>query len=195
MSQSKKPAATTVKESAEALTDVGKKIIEVKQIIVNWEKEICHLEKKRGMITNHLENAGAYLKKTKNKSTKFNKSRRKSGGGIETQMFWVLKNMYGVKLQAYHGGNMTGDDIQKVMSNADEIFSILQAFESKRKARLLLCCDMEPSLSHAKLDLRPMIFCSKNPKDGVPVGIEYPTCGVWNETQTYFTPTRLETKQ
>ena len=31
--------------------------------------------------------------------------------------------MYGVKLQAYHSGTMTGKDIQKVMVNASEIFS------------------------------------------------------------------------
>ena len=38
-------------------------------------------------------------------------------------MFSVLRDMYGVKLQAYHDGCLTGKDIQKVMSNASEIFS------------------------------------------------------------------------
>ena len=39
-SQSKKRAATTAKESVEALTDVGKKTIEVKQVISNCEKKL-----------------------------------------------------------------------------------------------------------------------------------------------------------
>ena len=37
-------------------------------------------------------------------------------------MFSLLFAKYQVKLQAYHGGCMTGKDIQKVMENAHEIF-------------------------------------------------------------------------
>ena len=96
----------------------------MKQIISDCEKKIGPLKKKRGTITNRLKNARTYLKKVKDKITEFKRSRKKSGDGIETQMFLILKNMYGVKLQAYHGGSLTGKDIQKVMTNADEIFSI-----------------------------------------------------------------------
>jgi hypothetical protein len=37
-------------------------------------------------------------------------------------MFTVLKNLYGVKVQAYHGGCLTGKDIQKVVLNVSDIF-------------------------------------------------------------------------
>ncbi len=39
-------------------------------------------------------------------------------------MFKILKVDYGIKLQAYHGGSMTGKDIQKIMENASEIFTL-----------------------------------------------------------------------
>jgi len=39
-------------------------------------------------------------------------------------MFKILKIKCGIKLQAYHGGTMTGKDIQKVMENASEICSL-----------------------------------------------------------------------
>ena len=60
-SQSEKPSATTAKKTAEALSDVGKKIIEVMQIISDCEKKIGPLKKKRGTITNRLKNARTYL--------------------------------------------------------------------------------------------------------------------------------------
>jgi len=64
------------------------------------------LKKLRAKITNKLKNARDYLKTIKEKITKFKKTRAKTGGGIEDQMFSVLKNMYGIKLQAYHGGSL-----------------------------------------------------------------------------------------
>ncbi|KAL7525693.1 hypothetical protein ACHAXR_001117, partial [Thalassiosira sp. AJA248-18] len=78
----------------------------------------------RAKIANRLKNARAYLKKIKKEIKDFKKSRRRSGDGIEAEMFKILKIRYGIKLQAYHGGSMTGKDIQKFMSNAAEIFSL-----------------------------------------------------------------------
>ena len=56
-SQSEKLAATTAKKSVEALTDIGRKIIGVKQIISDCGKKIGPFKKKRGTVTNRLENA------------------------------------------------------------------------------------------------------------------------------------------
>ena len=93
-------------------------------MIAECEKQITPLKKLRAKITNKLKNARDYLKTIKEKITKFKKTRAKTGGGIKDQMFSVLKNMYGIKLQAYHGGSLTGKDIQKVMTNAHEIFGL-----------------------------------------------------------------------
>lgn len=45
-----------------------------------------------------------------------------------------LLSMYHVKIQAYHGGSMTGKDLIKVMSNAHEIFpKLAEIFEAGKK--------------------------------------------------------------
>ena len=50
-------------------------------------------------------------------------------------MFDILKTRYHVKLQAYHGGSLTGKDIQKVMANAPAIFLFFAGIlVSKKKA-------------------------------------------------------------
>ncbi|KAL7526841.1 hypothetical protein ACHAXR_001674, partial [Thalassiosira sp. AJA248-18] len=110
--------------SSRELTDVEKRINEINKIIEDSMREIEPLKKKRAKIANRLKNARAYLKKIKNEIKDFKKSRRKSGDGIEAEMFKILKIRYGIKMQAYHGGTMTGKDIQKFMSNAAEIFSL-----------------------------------------------------------------------
>ena len=82
------------------------------------------LDKKRKKITDKLSKARTHLKTLKDKIAEYKKDRKKDGDGIESQLFSVLKSMYGITIQAYHGGSLTGKDIQKLMSNADEIFSI-----------------------------------------------------------------------
>ena len=108
----------------EELTDVQISINAVYDIIKQSMRDIDPLKKKRARITNRLKNARAYLKKIKDEIVAYQSCRRRSGDGIEAEMFKILKVKYGIKLQAYHGGSMTGKDIQKVMENASEIFPL-----------------------------------------------------------------------
>lgn len=82
------------------------------------------LAKLRRQITNRIANARGLLKATKEKIGKFKSIQKTNGGGIEAQMFSIIKLQFNVKRQAYHGGTMTGKDIIKVMNNAAEIFSL-----------------------------------------------------------------------
>ena len=45
----------------------------------------------------------------------------------------MLKSVYGIKIQAYHGGSLTGKDIQKVMMNAGEIFHVFAGIMKKMR--------------------------------------------------------------
>ena len=54
----------------------------------------------------------------------FKSTRKRSGDGFEGALFTILKVKYDIKLQAYHGGTMTGKDIQKVMENASKMFTL-----------------------------------------------------------------------
>jgi len=110
--------------STTANTDIQAKINEVNAIIKNSLNTIKPLDKKRKKITDKLSKARTHLKTLKDKIAEYKKDRKKDGDGIESQLFSVLKSMYGITIQAYHGGSLTGKDIQKLMSNADEIFSI-----------------------------------------------------------------------
>lgn len=49
------------------------------------------------------------LKTLKEKIKSFKSDRKRSGDGIETKIFNVLKSAYGVKIQAYHGGSQCRD--------------------------------------------------------------------------------------
>ena len=60
--------------------------------------------------------------------------RKKTADGVELKMFKLLKTVYKVKIQAYHGGSLTSKDITKVMSSAHEIFPKLAGiFEEGKK--------------------------------------------------------------
>lgn len=50
------------------------------------------------------------LKTLREKIKVFKSERKRSGDGIETKMFNVLKTVYGVKIQAYHGGSLAQID-------------------------------------------------------------------------------------
>ena len=59
--------------------------------------------------------------------------RKKAGDGIETAIFTVLREVYDVRIQAYHGGSLTGKDIQKVMVDSDDIFQIIAGILKEQK--------------------------------------------------------------
>ena len=83
------------------------------KILADLQKIYDSLKEKRVLIIeNLLRNANAYLKKISRKITESKSNRRKSGDSIHTEMFVVLKVKYFVKVQVYHGGTMTGKDIQ-----------------------------------------------------------------------------------
>ena len=73
-----------------------------------------------------MKKSNDYIKRTKEKIKAFKSDRKKSGSGIETAIFAVLKEVYDVRIQAYHGGSLTGKDIQKVMSNAEDICNMIK---------------------------------------------------------------------
>ena len=117
--------AGPVQQKIEAVAGPVQQNIEaVKKIIEECKKQLSPLDRKRGRITSRLQNARAYLTKIKAKITEFKRSRKRSGDGVESKMISILKTMFGVEVQAYHGGSLTGKDIQKVMSNASEIFEL-----------------------------------------------------------------------
>ena len=64
-------------------------------------------------IDSMLRCAKAHLGKLKQKIKESKKSRKKSGNGIESQLFSILKTIYGVKIQAYHGGSLTGKTFKR----------------------------------------------------------------------------------
>ena len=63
---------------------------------------------------------------------------KKTADGVESKMFKLLKTVYKVKIQAYHGGSLTGKDITKVMSNAHAIFpKLAEIFEKGKKEGIM----------------------------------------------------------
>ena len=81
------------------------------------------LLKEQKRITDKYSRARDMKKKLNDKIEQFKKDRRKDGDGIEAEMFSILKKQFNVTIQAYHGGSLTGKDIQIVMENASDIFS------------------------------------------------------------------------
>ena len=103
---------------------VEEKKREVRQALHACEREMKPLDEKLKKINAVIKRATTYIKTLTNKATEMKQGRKRAGEGIESQMFKVLMNQYGIKLQAYHGGSLTGKDIQKVMSNAGQIFAV-----------------------------------------------------------------------
>ncbi len=59
-------------------------------------------------------------------------------GSIEMEMFSILKEI-GDELSSYHGGNLNGKDIKKVMNNACHIFdSLLIIFKGGKRPNSML---------------------------------------------------------
>ena len=105
--------------------EVQIKIKEVQELIRVTKAEIKPLQKRRNNITGRVKKSNDFIKRTKEKIKAFKSDRKKSGSGIETAIFAVLKEVYDVRIQAYHGGSLTGKDIQKVMSNAEDICNMI----------------------------------------------------------------------
>ena len=127
------PTNTAPNQEDVVLTDVQRSINAIYEIINKYVRDIDPLKRKRATIANRLKNARAYLKKIKEEITLFKSTRKRSGDGIESEIFKILKVQYGIKLQAYHGGTMTGKDIQKVMSNATQMFATFAAILKANK--------------------------------------------------------------
>ena len=108
----------------EGNTLVRGKIDAVIVIKKKCEEDIKPLNKLREKVTNKITKAQAYLKRLKERVQGLKRARARAGGGIEDLLFGVLKSIYGVKIQAYHGGSLHGKDIQKVMNNAREVFQM-----------------------------------------------------------------------
>ena len=112
---------------------VSAKIKEVEEIVSKCKLEIDTIQKERSKISTLVTRARSHLKTLREKIKVFKSERKRSGDGIETKMFNVLKTVYGVKIQAYHGGSLTGKDIQKLMQNSGEIFSIFATILKENK--------------------------------------------------------------
>lgn len=89
---------------------------------IECEEKIKPLEQKLKEITNKISKAKKYKTSLNDKIKEFAQTRKRSGDGIESEMFPVLKS-YGIEVQAYHGGSLHGKDVQKLMNNASDIFA------------------------------------------------------------------------
>ena len=102
---------------------IEQEISRIKTRMKVFETEVKVYQKENDKITGRLSKARCYLKTLKKKVVEFKKSRAKFGDGIEAHLFDFLKTKYKIKIQAYHGGSLTGVDIQKVMQDSREIFA------------------------------------------------------------------------
>ena len=85
------------------------------------EVEKAPLVESRKEIAKRLKKKRTYLGLLKKQLRTFRSNRRKSGEGLESKMFKLLREI-GVKLTHYHGGSLNGKDIRKVTDNATYIF-------------------------------------------------------------------------
>ncbi|KAL7532270.1 hypothetical protein ACHAXR_004530, partial [Thalassiosira sp. AJA248-18] len=118
-------AAVASSSSDDGNMEVQTKIKEVQELIQATKAEIKPLQKRRNNIAGRVKKSNDYIKRTKEKIKAFKSDRKKSGSGIETAIFAVLKEVYDVRIQAYHFGSLTGKDIQKVVSNAEDICNMI----------------------------------------------------------------------
>ena len=117
-------AADAVDAAPDKANRIRNKVAEVKARIVQLEEKIVPLKASRKKITDRRDKSGKYIARAKEHIKTFKSDRKIDDEGIETALFSVFKDLYGVKLQAYHGGSLHGKDHQKIMSNADEIFTL-----------------------------------------------------------------------
>ena len=119
------------------------------EVLEKYEREMKPLNEKLKKINALIKRATTYVTILTNKAKEMKKCRKQAGEGIESQLFQILMNQYDIKLQAYHGGSLTGKDIQKVMSNAGQTFSAFAGILKKNAKDDCL-------LSHDKIDYRTL---------------------------------------
>ena len=103
--------AAPAQTATRVMNDLEMGIESVKKKIKELEESYAILKAIRVQpFENPMKKGNAYLKALKLKITNFKSDHKKDGHGIEAKIFQVLKIKYGVKVQAYHGGTMTGKD-------------------------------------------------------------------------------------
>ncbi|KAL7553941.1 hypothetical protein ACHAWF_017571 [Thalassiosira exigua] len=101
--------------------EVKEKIDRYRSEMEQAQRDLGPLELARGEITGRLSKTRKYLAELKKKVKSFRSDRRKSGEGLESKMFRVLKEI-GVELTRYHGGSLNGKDIKTMIENATYVF-------------------------------------------------------------------------
>ena len=63
------------------------------------------------------------LEKVRDAIFTFKEGRRRSGDGIETQIYDWIKLLFRIQLPAYHGGELIGKDCVNMMADAHDMFT------------------------------------------------------------------------
>ena len=111
----------------------AEKIKQVKTIVKECKLEIVPIQKERNEIEALLARANSQLKTLKEKFKSFKSDCRHFRDSIETKIFNLIKLVYGVKIQAYHGVSLMGKETQKLMQNAGEIGSMFASILKENK--------------------------------------------------------------
>ena len=96
-------------------------IEKTKAIIAAYDEEIKSLEKIYKSYTLRVDSSSKFISGINKEVQEFKSVRKRRGDGLESEMMKVLL-LYDITIQAYHGGSLHGKDVQKLMSNAHEIF-------------------------------------------------------------------------
>ena len=102
------------------------------------------LKSDRDTIAKDITNGRTLLARLKKKLTKLRSTRKKSNGGIDSQMAVVLKSI-GVEPTQYHGCNLAGMDIKKLIANASFVFDEFP--------KILKASKKEDSITNPGIDL------------------------------------------
>mmetsp|Transcript_22814 Transcript_22814/g.32611 ORF Transcript_22814/g.32611 Transcript_22814/m.32611 type:complete len:415 (+) Transcript_22814:104-1348(+) len=119
------PSASHVAGSAAAGSaeqdDLKDRIKQMENIIAKCDEEIKLLEKEYKYFSSRVEKTGKFITGISKEIEEFKSVRKNRGDGMESEMIKVLI-LFDITIQAYHGGSLHGKDVQKLMSNAHEIF-------------------------------------------------------------------------
>ncbi len=132
-------SATETNSSDATNNAVTDKIAGIKRKLKELDGQIKPLEAARKKMTNRLEKNNTFIKKTKDLIKGYKSDRKLDGDGVETRLFSILKDFYGIKLQAYHGGSLHGKDHQKVMNNSHEMFTYFADVLKEEKKKNAAC--------------------------------------------------------
>ncbi|KAL7524102.1 hypothetical protein ACHAXR_002598, partial [Thalassiosira sp. AJA248-18] len=103
--------------------EVQAKINELKVNLKSVQNEINELEKIFNKFSGTISKANKMLKKIRENISTYKSDRKKSGDGIESEMFDWMKLFFRIQQPAYHGGKLIGKDSVKMMANAYEMFT------------------------------------------------------------------------